>query len=199
MHGISQTGICKTCCGVLRGIYSARCSVTTSMPTSPRWHFWLIHDGRSRQFSYSINPSSHGVIITTLPVPHPLISCICSSSANLQLHISSRLWLVLCQIMFCNMRDYPALSSCLPATLPVPDLRSKPFSPNYLLLTNSFRLFPGKPTCLPTSATGLCVPQFCCCFCPLWISFCVSPLLSTNDQIGMSGTLPACGLLHLLA
>lgn len=197
MHGISQTGICKTCCGVLRVIYSARCSVTTSMPTSPRWHFWLIHDGRSRQFSYSINPSSHGVIITTLPVPHPLISCICSSSANLQLHISSRLWLVLCQIMFCNMRDYPALSSCLPATLPVPDLRSKPFSPNYLpALDKLFPPFSWK-TYLPSNIGYRTV---CTSILLLFLpAMDVSPLLSTNDQIGMSGTLPACGLLQLLA
>lgn len=57
--------------------------------------------------------SHYSVTITALPAPHPPISRTCSSSVDLHLYIRSGLWLVLCQMVLCNMRDFPALICCL--------------------------------------------------------------------------------------
>lgn len=132
--------------------------------------------------------------IAALPVPHP------PTNLHLQSAPADKLRILTCSSVV-------LLPACLPARLwswPVPDLYSSPVSLDYLpALDKLFTPVSCRTYCLPTSTTRLCVPPFCCRFYPLWVLSPVGPLLSTSEnehsRIGVSGMLPACGLLQLLA
>lgn len=62
--------------------------------------------------------------LTASPAPCLLISCTCTSFANLHQYLCSGLWLTQCQIVFCVMQDFPEFCLLLDSpwsTQPVAD------------------------------------------------------------------------------
>lgn len=106
------------------------------------------------------------------PASRPLISCTCSSSATLHHLIRSTLWLVLCEIVVCNMWDIAALISCLPT-------RDRPC----LFLTCVQSLFPWI-TCLLSVPEPLDFSSHCQ-LCLFWTNLLVTRPVSApnNDSV----------------
>lgn len=93
-------------------------------------------------------------LLSASPAPHLLISCACSSSANLHRSSNSGLWLTLCQIVVCTRSTIQRFVFCLP-------VRIWPC----LNLTWFYHCLPSKPACLPSLSTRLPKPVSVC----VWI------------------------------